>query len=120
MNYKNQKRIEIKQFDSITHKEGTKEAFLQPIDWKYYDEALKKLSGNGFKLWIYLLKWCGKGYYDFSPIHLCDVLNIKSKNTVRALKDELIDNKYLIQISDNIYYFYPCGNADLIYQNLVN
>jgi hypothetical protein len=118
MNYKNQKRIEIKQFDSITHKEGTKNSFLQPINWEYYDTALKDLSGNAFKLWLYLLKWNGKGYYDFSPTHLCEVLGIGSKNTIRAIKDELIQKKYLVEVSQNICYFYPCGHADLIYQNL--
>ena len=118
MNYKNQKRIEIKQFDSITHKEGTKDSFLQPINWEYYDTALKDLSGNAFKLWLYLLKWSGKGYYDFSPTHLCEVLNIGSKNTIRTIKDELIQKKYLVEISQNVCYFYPCGHADLIYQNL--
>ena len=120
MNYKNQKRIEIKQFDTITHKEGTNDSFLQPINWEYYDEALKNLSGNGFKLWMYLLKWCGKGYYDFSPTHLCEILNIKSKNTIRTLKDELIEKKYLIEVSENVCYFYPSGHADLIYQKLVD
>ena len=118
MNYKNQKRIEIKNFNSITHKENTKDAFLQPINWEYYEEALKKLSGNAFKLWLYLLKWNGKGYYDFSPTHLCEALNIRSKNTVRTIKEELIKEKYLIEVSSNVYYFYPCGHADLIYQKL--
>lgn len=118
MNYKNQKRIEIKQFNSITHKEGTKEAFLQPINWEYYDYALKELSANAFKLWFYLLKWVGKGYYDFSPVHLCEALNIGSKNTVRTAKDELIEKKFIIEVSENVFYYYPCGHADLIYQKL--
>ena len=115
MNYKNQKRIEIKQFNSITHKEGTNDAFLQPINWEYYDEALKQLSANAFKLWFYLLRWAGKGYYDFSPTNLCEALNIGSKNTVRAMKDELISKKYLVEVSENVCYFYPCGHADLLY-----
>lgn len=118
MNYKNQKRIEIKNFNSITHKEGTNDAFLQPINWEYYDEALKNLSPNAFKVWFYLLRWSGKGYYDFSPANLCDALNIGSKNTVRTVKDELINKKYLIEVSTNICYFYPSGHADLIYQKL--
>lgn len=107
MNYQNQKRIEIKQFDTIVHKENTKESFLQPINWEYYDTALKDLSGNGFKLWLYLLRWNGKGYYDFSPTHLCDALNIGSKNTIKSIKEELVNKKYLIEISENIYHFYP-------------
>ena len=119
MNYKNQKRIEIKQFNSITHKEGTNDIFLQPINWEYYEEAMKKLSGNTFKLWLYLLKWNGKGYYDFSPVHLCEALNIGSKNTVRTMKDELIREDYLIEVSENVCYFYPCGNASSNYQKLV-
>ena len=118
MNYANMTRIEIQKFNTITHKEGTKEQFLQPIDWVYYDAALQQLTPNAFKLWFYLLKWQGQGYYDFSPANLCKVLNIKSKNTIYAAKDELIENKYLIQESDNKFIFYPCGHADLIYQKL--
>ena len=119
MNYKNQKRIEIQQFNSILHKEGTNDAFLQPINWKYYEEAMQTLSGNTFKLWLYLLKWVGKGYYEFSPVHLCEILNIGSKNTIRTMKEELIQKKYLIEESDNKCIFYPCGHADLIYQKSV-
>ena len=110
MNYKNQKRIEIKQFDSITHKEGTNNAFLQPINWEYYDKAMKELSANAFKLWFYLLRWVGKGYYEFSPTHLCDVLNIGSKNTIRTIKDELETKNYLMKVSENVYEFYPSGD----------
>jgi len=117
MNYKNQKRIEIKQFDAITHKEGTNNAFLQPINWEYYDKALSTLSANAFKLWFYLLRWSGKGQYDFSPTHLCEVLNIGSKNTIRAIKDELIKADYLIEISESVAYFYPAGNAKENYKN---
>lgn len=119
MNYKNQKRIEIKDFDSITHKEGTNDSFLQPINWEYYEEAMKKLSGNGFKLWLYLLKWNGKGYYDFSPVHLCEVLNIGSKNTIRTMKEELIREHYLMEVSENVCYFYPRGHTDLLQQKIV-
>ena len=118
MNYKNQKRIEIKQFNSITHKEGTSNAFLQPINWEYYEKALKELSANAFKLWFYLLKWVGKGYYEFSPTHLCEALNIGSKNTVRTIKEELIHLNYLIEVSENIEYFFPCGDARENYQKL--
>ena len=120
MNYKNQKRIEIKEFNSIVHKEGTNNSFLQPINWEYYDKALKELSANGFKLWFYLLRWAGKGYYDFSPTHLCEVLNIGSKNTVRTIKDELIEMDYLIEISENVIYFFPEGSAAKNYQKFIS
>lgn len=118
MNYKNQKRIEIKAFNLITHKEGTNDSFLQPINWEHYETAMRTLSGNAFKLWLYLLKWQGKGYYDFSPAHLCEALNIGSKNTIRTVKEELINKNYMIEVSQNVCYFYPCGNANLIYQKL--
>ena len=103
MNYKNQKRIEIKQFDSITHKEGTNDSFLQPINWKYYDEALASLSGNAFKLWLYLLRWVGKGYYDFSPVHLCEALNIGScfvcsMNPVKVKEILGLNDSYVVDI----------------------
>lgn len=118
MYYPNQKNIIIKNFNTITHKEKTNEAFLQPIDWKYYEEALQELSGNTFKLWLYLLKWQGKGNYEFSPAKLMKAFNIGSKNTIYAMKDELIEKNYLIETSENIWFFYPCGHADLLYQNL--
>ena len=119
MYYENMLRVEIKNFNAITHKEGTNDAFLQPINWAYYDEALSKLSANAFKLWFYLLRWAGKGYYDFSPTNLCKVLKIKSKNTIYAAKDELIENNYLYQISDNKLVFSACGHADSFYQKMV-
>lgn len=117
MNYKNQTRINIKKFDTITHKENSSNQFLQPIDWQYYDEALKTLSSNAFKLWLYLLRWAGKGYYEFSPTHLCDALNISSRNTIKAARDELIRENYLVQVKPETYEFYPCGHADLIVKN---
>ena len=119
MNYENMTRIEIQKFDAITHKEKTSDQFLQPINWTYYDEALKTLSANGFKLWFYLLHWVGQGYYDFSPANLCKVLNIKSKNTIYAAKQELIDAQYMVQVSTNKFIFFPCGHADLIYQKTI-
>ena len=118
MNWANMNRVKIEKFNAITHKEGTKEQFLQPIDWKYYDTALQNLSANAFKLWFYLLKWQGQGYYDFSPANLCKVLNIKSKNTIYAAREELVQQNYLIEEDSNCFIFYPCGNADLIYQKL--
>lgn len=118
MNYENQIKVEIKNFHTITHKEGTKEAFIQPIDWQYIDEAAQKLSGNAFKLWFYLLKWAGKKEYQFSPAHLQKALNIKSKNTIYSIKEELIRERYLVQISEHLMYFYPCGHANLIYQKI--
>ena len=82
-------------------------------------DTLKTLSANGFKLWFYLLHWVGKGYYDFSPANLCKVLNIKSKNTIYAAKQELIDEQYMVQVSTNKFIFFPCGHADLIYQKTI-
>ena len=120
MNYENMTFIEIQKFNTITHKEGTREAFLQPVDWCYYDEALSTLSSNAFKLWFYLLRWNGKGKYDFSPAKLCKALKIGSKNTVYTARDELVDKKYMVKVSDVKYIFYPCGHADLIYQKLTN
>ena len=118
MNYANQKKIKIINFDYIAHKGNSEndkeknEAFLKAIDWKHYEKALTDLSGNAFKLWFYLLKWQGKGYYEFSPTHLQQALNIGSKNTVRAAKDELIRFGYARETSENIIEFSPSGMFD--------
>ena len=118
MNYANQIRIDIKGFDLITHKEGTDDQFLQPIDWEYYDRALRELSPGAFKLWFYLLRWRGRGYYDISPVHLAEALNIKSKTSLRDYRTELITKDYLVQVSENKYAFYPGGNAAALEQIL--
>ncbi len=117
MNYENQLRINIVDFDKITHKEGTSGQFLQPINWEYFDKALSQLSGNAFKLWLYLLRWEGKKYYEFSPTHLCEALNIGSRNTVKNAKEELIRNNYLVNISTNVYEFHPDGNPNPVVKN---
>lgn len=109
MNYANQNKIIIKNFDNIIHKKGSTDSFLQPIDWIYYDKALDTLSSNAFKLWFYLLRWNGKGAYEFSPTNLMTALNIKAKNTIYNARNELIDKNYLKEEKENIYYFYPCG-----------
>ncbi len=112
-NYENQLRINIKHFDQIVHTEGTNDTFLQPINWEYYNKAMKLLSGNGFKLWFYLLRWVGQGYYLFSPTHLCDALNIGSRNTIKTAREELIRYHYLVPVKSNTYEFYPDGNVEV-------
>ena len=60
-NYANQIRILTGNAKDIAHKEGIKEAWLQPIKWDPLNEAMRILKGNAFKLYMYLLSlYCGQ------------------------------------------------------------
>lgn len=107
-NYKNQLRINITDdnFKKIIHPKDTQSAFLQPLEWDKIMPVMNILSGNEFKVYIYLLKWKGQGHYDFSPADLEIQLDI-SENTIRKIRDNFIKMGFLIQTSKNTYIFDP-------------
>ena len=79
--------------------EHDNEQFLQPTKWEPLKEAMRNLSGNGFKLYMYLLSWEGQKYYDFSPSGIHKSLHISDEGA-RNARDELIDKGYIILIND--------------------
>lgn len=117
-NYANQKSIQLTELDKITHKQNDKHnRFIQPLDFKYEAAAMRRLNGNAFKLWRYLLRWYGTEVYDFSPAALTKEIGL-GKNGPATAFEELERLGYLRANSDksNSYIFTPVLNAD--YQEL--
>lgn len=85
-NYANQKTIEIKKesIDKVAHAAGSNESFLRAIDWKYIEQAQQVLTGNEFMLLVYILKWAGKGEFDFSPAAVEIATQMSDSTATRA------------------------------------
>ena len=116
-NYANQKTIYLTELEKITHKEGDKHnRFIQPLDFKYEAAAMRRLNGNAYKLWRYLLRWYGDPQrYDFSPAALIEELGL-GKNGPATAFDELLRVGYLQQNPDQPknYTFTPVLHADYL------
>lgn len=112
-NYANQKTIMVTDVDKILHVPKSGEQFAWSVDFKYEAAAMKRLNGNAFKLWRYLLCWKGKDYVDFSPALLKKDMGF-GKNAPGEAFDELIRTGYLQQDpnSENKYIFIPVLEAD--------
>ncbi len=117
MKYSLQKQIVLGHLEDITHKKDQDEAFLQPVNWSPLKEAMRNLTGNGFKLYMYLLSWEGKKFYDFSPSAIAKDLHISDEGA-RNARDELIRKGYLISITDNKYEFYPISRTTVSCQKI--
>lgn len=86
-NYANQKTIEISNttIDQVAHKKEDKDSnFLRAINWKYIELWQQVLSGNEFTLLIYILKWAGKGTFDFSPAAIEIATQMSDTTATRA------------------------------------
>lgn len=105
-NFKNQHRIYTTHFETIEHTIGMKGQFLKPMEWDKLENVNTDLTGNELKLWLYIMKWYGQGYYDFSPVNLEIVLQI-SKNTILAAKASLIEKGYLLAKTNKTFDFIP-------------
>ena len=105
-NFKNQHRIYTTHFETIEHTIGMKGQFLKPMEWDKLENVNTDLTGNELKLQLYIMKWYGQGYYDFSPVNLEIVLQI-SKNTILTAKASLIEKGYLLAKTDKTFDFIP-------------
>ena len=108
-NYANQLTIKIdiqKTIRSTDDKTG--EQFAPWVYWKYKKAAMKKLTGNGYKLWEYLYSWAGKKEFDLSPKRITEEIGISDRG-LRNARAELESFKCL-QLEEgkhNIYIFTP-------------
>lgn len=112
-NYANQKTVIITEVDKILHTKDSGNQFVWSIDFKYEAAAMKRLNGNAFKLWRYLLRWYGKEKVDYSPAALREELGL-GKNAPSEAFDELIKVGYLKSVPgiSNKYTFTPVLDAD--------
>jgi len=115
-NYKNQNTITDISVDKIKHNEGVKESWMQPFKWDAMKVPLFLLTGNEYKLYMYLFSWAGKGVYDFSPVALRPILDV-SEDTARKIFKSFIDYGYLIQIGTHRYSFDPAPEKAQIAYN---
>lgn len=105
-NYANQHRIYTTKFETIEHPSGKNEQFLKAMTWDKVLNVEADLTGNELKFWLYLMKWYGQGYYDYSAVNLEIELGI-SKNTALAAKTSLLEKGYLIQKTKTTFDFIP-------------
>lgn len=109
MNYANQLKLVLTNFEQIVHKVGSKNRFIQPIDFKYEAAAMRNLNGNTFKVWRYLLRWYGKpNQFYYSPAAIRKELGIGENGAATARK-ELEAKGYIkpVEGKHNVYTFTP-------------
>ena len=108
-NYANQLTIKL-EINKTVRPAGDKsgEAFTPWVYWKYKKAAMKKLTGNGYKLWEYMYSWAGNGSFDLSPKHIVEEIGISDKG-IRLARKELEDCGCLVleEGKKNVYIFYP-------------
>ena len=108
-NYANQLTIKL-EINKTVRSAGDKsgEAFTPWVYWKYKKAAMKKLTGNGYKLWDYLYSWAGANSFDFSPKKITDEIGISDKG-IRLARQELerFNCLKLEEGKNNIYIFTP-------------
>lgn len=107
-NYANQLTIKI-EVDKTIRKTGENgEPFAPWVMWKYKKAAMKKLTGNGYKLWEYMYSWAGSGKFDLSPKRICEEIGISDKGVRNARKElEDIGCLKLEEGKINVYVFSP-------------
>ena len=111
-NYANQQRIIINFVEPLLHTKDQKDEngdtiqFCQPFNWEPMLNIMLVLNGNEYKVYMYLLKWAGKGIYDFSPADLETRLNI-SESTSQKIKKRFIELGFFERISQNKFNFIP-------------
>ena len=108
-NYANQLTIKL-DLDKVIFKGGDNrgEMFAPAMFWKYKKSAMKKLTGNGYKLWEYFFSWAGSGSFDLSPKRITEEIGISDKG-IRLARKELEDMGCLklAEGKTNLYVFTP-------------
>lgn len=118
-NYANQKLITGISVDKIKHTQGTQESFMQPFKWDRMLKILFVLTGNEYKLYMYLCKWAGKTQYEFSPVDIANKLDFKEDTARKAFK-KFIEYGILSPLNGNNYIFDPYPDKfEQIYNNKI-
>ena len=108
-NYANQLHMKL-DLDKTIFKGGDNkgEMYAPCVFWKYKKAAMKKLTGNGYKLWEYFYSWAGNGEFDFSPKRITDEIGISDKG-IRNARKELEDTGCLTASPEhnNLFIFNP-------------
>ena len=109
-NYANQLTIQLDLDRTIRQAGEVDDMFAPWVYWKYKKAAMKKLTGNGYKLWEYMYSWAGNGKFDLSPKKISEEIGISDKG-LRNARNELEDFKCLYRAPEkqNIYIFNPAA-----------
>lgn len=110
-NYANQLTIHLNLNETIRQAgDKNNEPYAPLVYWKYKKIAMKKLTGNGYKLWEYMYSWMGKGQFDLSPKAIAQEIGISDKG-LRNARKELEEHNCLslIEGKNNNYIFNPAG-----------
>jgi hypothetical protein len=110
-NYANQLTIKLDVEPTIYGGNGNNGEMYAPwIFWKYKKAAMKKLTGNGYKLWEYMYSWKGNGKFDLSPKRITEEIGISDKG-IRIARKELEDHGCLKleEGKTNVYIFTPAA-----------
>ena len=87
-NYANQLTFKLQIGKTLhTANDQSGESYAPLVIWKYKKAAMKKLTGNGYKLWEYLYSWAGSGIFDFSPKRINEEIGISQKGLQLARKE---------------------------------
>ena len=88
-NYANQLTIKLQADNTIYDGKGNNGEMYAPwIFWKYKKAAMKKLTGNGYKLWEYIYSWNGgEKKFDLSPKRITEEIGISDKGIRLARKE---------------------------------
>lgn len=111
-NYANQLTIKLKADETIYDGKGNNGEMYAPwVYWKYKKAAMKKLTGNGYKLWEYIYSWNGgEKKFDLSPKRITEEVGISDKG-IRLARKELEDHGCLKleEGKTNVYIFLPAA-----------
>ena len=109
-NYANQLTIKLEVDNTLYNSINNKgEVYAPLVCWKYKKAAMKKLTGNGYKLWEYMYSWNGGDKkFDLSPKRITEEIGISDKG-VRLARKELEDCGCLKleEGKTNVYIFTP-------------
>ena len=89
------------------------------IKFENINRAMKELSGNGFKVYVYLCENKDGYKFDLSTAALEKATGVPAKNFNRT-REELVQKGYLIELGGNSYEFREIGvpqNEESIPQN---
>lgn len=108
-NYANQLKFYLNLDNTIRLAGDTSgDSFAPWIYWKYKKAAMKKLTGNGYKLWEYMFSWAGNGQFDLSPKAITEEIGISDKGIRNARKE--LEDAGCIKLREgkvNVYDFFP-------------
>lgn len=110
-NYANQLTINLDLNETIRPAgDKSKESYAPWVYWKYKKAAMKKLTGNGYKLWEYLFSWAGNGHVDLSPKAINKETGISERGLRNARQElENFNCLFLEEGKTNTYIFRPAA-----------